>query len=60
MSFLLAYRIDFSDGGDPEYQVLQRGVESAERCEEIAKRFLAVSYSGHRPVAEAHLVWGEE
>lgn len=60
MKYLVAYRIDFNDGGEPEFQILQRGLESVERCEEIAKHFLAVSYSGDRPIKDAHLVWGPE
>jgi hypothetical protein len=58
--YFVAYVIDFSDGGEPEYQILQSSVESIERCEEIARLSLAVIYSGGRPVKEARIVWAKE
>ena len=48
------YVLTFSDGGDPETQLLHEG--SFEECERVGQVCLAVSYSGDRPLAAAHFV----
>lgn len=49
----LFYLIHFSDGGEPEGQVLHEGTE--ESCREIARLLPAISYSGPRPVSKCTL-----
>jgi len=53
----LFYLIHFSDGGDPEGNLLHEGTE--EECERLATMLPAVSYSGPRPVAKCSLHWIE-
>jgi hypothetical protein len=53
----LFYLIHFSDGGDPEGQLLHEGTE--DECVKLANMLPAVSYSGQRPVAKCTLHWIE-
>lgn len=48
MNYVCVYALFFSDGGEPEFQVLHKGSEAD--CKSIADLIPAVSYSGPRPV----------
>ena len=52
--YICGYVIYFSDGGEPEGQVLGRG--TLEECMRIGNLMLAVSYSGSRPNPKAEFV----
>jgi hypothetical protein len=54
-NWILGYVIEFSDGGEPEIQILHKGSE--ESCEKMANLLPAVSYSGDRPNPSASLIW---
>jgi len=54
-NWILGYVIEFSDGGEPEIQILHKGSE--ESCEKMANLLPAVSYSGDRPNPSASLRW---
>jgi hypothetical protein len=49
--FVCGWAIKFSDGGDPELQIMHRGTK--EDCEHMLSLVPAVAYSGERPGAQA-------
>lgn len=53
-TWVCGYVLTFSDGGEPEEQVLHVGTR--EECERVADLVPAVSYSGSRPCSTARMV----
>lgn len=53
--WMLCYVIEFSDGGEPECQVLHIGTE--ESCEKMTDALPAIAYNGDRPNPKASLRW---
>jgi 1-acyl-sn-glycerol-3-phosphate acyltransferase len=54
-NWVLGYVIEFSDGGEPEVQILHKGTK--ESCEKLAAALPAVYYNGDRPDPKALLRW---
>jgi hypothetical protein len=53
-TWVCGYVLEFSDGDEPEEQVLHIGTE--EECKRVADLLPAVSYSGTRPDPEARMI----
>ena len=51
VEYILGCVIDFSDGGDPEGQIIHRGTKK--ECEKVKELIPGVSYSGSRPIKGA-------
>lgn len=52
--FVCGCIIEFTDGGEPESQILHRG--TLEECERVGKLIPGIAYKGSRPVKEARFV----
>jgi len=52
--FACGYVLEFSDGGEPEEQVLHVGTK--DECARLMDLVPAVAYSGDRPIADARMV----
>lgn len=52
--WVCGYVLEFTDGGEPEVQVLHVGTQ--EECERVADLVPAIAYSGDRPTGEARMV----
>ncbi|MGL1645769.1 hypothetical protein ACSTHO_23620, partial [Vibrio parahaemolyticus] len=52
--WICAVKLEFSDGGVPEGQLIHRGTK--EECERVYDMLPAISYRGSRPVSEARLL----
>jgi hypothetical protein len=50
--YAFGYVLTFTDGGEPEEQVLHVGTLA--ECRRCMRRIPAIAYSGDRPGAEAH------
>jgi hypothetical protein len=53
--WMLASVIEFSDGGEPEMQIIHCGTKKS--CEQLADSMPAIAYSGSRPITRASLRW---
>jgi len=52
VEYVAGFVIEFTDGGEPEGQILHRGTK--DECQNISTTVGAVSYSGDRPLKEGH------
>ena len=52
--WVCGYVLTFTDGGEPEEQILHVG--SREDCEQVAGLIPAVAYSGPRPLGDCRMV----
>jgi hypothetical protein len=57
-NFACVARLDFSDGGEPEFIVLHEGTEA--ECIRMADGVPAVAYSGKRPVKDCRVAVFQE
>lgn len=51
-NFVAGYKIEFSDGGEPEVKFLHIGTK--QDCERVLEMLSGVAYSGKRPGAEVY------